>query len=708
MIQTLPNIQYHSYHMSHHPATSLADEARAALCGRTYPPELLARLDALPAAQLRADPWVALFQGRRLCRLHSRFAEAAALVEGALEALREAGDAEGEIWAMAEWVVLRYHHADYAGGLAGLDPLLARPMRPYLRAELQFGRFLCLTGLEQPVPAAEAGELALAELDREQEPWLQTSGRIQVLRNMAAAYHYLGQTRRSVAAAEQSMALAEAHPDAAHSRPWCAYELGLAYWRQGRLIQALETLEHARRLAEQWRHQVLWGWAVATRGHALRDQNRLDAALAAYQLANSWGEDPEGPAFIQLRQGRVAEARWSCEARLEVARLTNSTIGVADARLILALVEIKSGRVDVALGLLDQVVATYEAAGSGYALATARLYQAAAGLLAGRHDLARAGVAAYLAFARREQVTTCVWWIPELVEMLLLYAMREGIEPDWARQIIEQRIVPVRGLSAEAPPADEPTELLIARRLQASLLPEAPPLIPDLEIAAVVLPAAEIGGDFVGYVVDSGGAGGPRRLGLAVGDISGKGLAAALLLSGAVVALSSVASVQHAPAEVVAALHSAIEPYTRRTRMNIALSYVQLGQGPGGWWLRAMSAGGVPPLLLRADGAISWLDTSGFPIGTFAPGSYREVAAVLAPGDVLLLMSDGVIEMMDPRRALFGFDRLARTVAACGPGQPAESYLAAIRQALHAHAAGSPQHDDLTIMAVRSLAGAVG
>lgn len=695
--------------MSHHLTPNLADEARAALCGRAYPPELLERIDGLAQDALRADPWVALFQGRRLCRLHSRFAEAAALVDGALEALREAGDAEGELWAMAEWVVLRYHHADYAGGLAGVDPLVERPMRPYLRAELQFGRFLCLTGLERPIPAAEAGELALAELDREQDPWLQTSGRIQMLRNLAAAYHYLGQTRRSVAAAEQSMALAEAHPDAAHSRPWCAYELGLAYWRQGRLFQALETLDLARRLAEQWQHRSLWSWAVAAKGHVLRDQSRLDAALAAYSLANSWGEDTEGPAFIQLRQGRIAEARWSCEARLKIARLSGSTIWVADASLTLALVEIKAGRMDEAMRLLDQVIGTYTAAGSGYPLATARLYQAAVGLLTGRHDLARAGVSAYLEFARREQVLTCVWWIPELVEMLLLYALREGIEPEWASQIIEQRIVPVRALPAQAPPADEPTELLIARRLQASLLPEAPPLIPDLEIAAVVVPAAEIGGDFIGYVVDSESVErGLRRLGLAVGDISGKGLAAALLLSGAVVALSSVATVQHTPAEVTAALHSAIEPYTRRTRMNIAFSYVQLGQEPGGWWLRAMSAGGVPPLLLRADGTISWLDTSGFPIGTFAPGSYREVAAVLVPGDVLLLMSDGVIEMMDPRRTLFGFDRLAQVVSACGPGQPADRYLAAIREALHAHAAGSPQHDDLTIMAVRSLAGAVG
>src|SRR5438552_17237814 len=98
--------------------TELAAQARAALTGRRYPPELLAQMDLLSDVDLYASPWVALLQGRRLCRLHSRFAEATLLIDQALAAFRAQGDQEGELWALAEWVVMRYHAADFDTGLA--------------------------------------------------------------------------------------------------------------------------------------------------------------------------------------------------------------------------------------------------------------------------------------------------------------------------------------------------------------------------------------------------------------------------------------------------------------------------------------------------------------------------------------------------------------------------------------------------------------
>lgn len=562
-----------------------ARAARDALMGRHYPADLLARLDALDGASLRAEPWLALIQGRRLCRLHSRFAEATALIDHALAAFRARGDAEGELWALAEWVVMRYHADEFAAGLAGVDAALDRPMRPYLRAELHFGRFLCLIGLEQLGPAVAAGEAALAELEIDPDPWLQRIGRIQALRNIAAGYHYLGQTRRSVAAAERAARLAQEHADTADMQPWCFYELGLAYWRQGRLADATDALDRARRLAETWQHRELWRWSVATQGHVLRDQDRLDAALAAYQLANCWGEDPEGPAGIQLRQGRLAEARWSCESRMALARQNGEQSGEADARMLLALVELKSGRPDAALALLDQVGAVYARSGFRYHHATAQLYRAAAALPLGRDDLVAEGVASYLGFAAREAATNCVWWTPDLIEPLLRYALRRGIEPAWAAHMIEQRFSQDRAAPAPAPSLRERTEQEIAHRMQLSLLPELPPAMPDLDLAAYVLPAADIGGDFVGYFPSGAEpeAGVRRQISIAIGDISGKGLGAALLLSGAVVALNTVATPDAAPAQVAAALHNAMRPYTSRSRMNIAFCYALLAQHAGGW-----------------------------------------------------------------------------------------------------------------------------
>lgn len=685
----------------------LAGAARAALCCRRYPPELLARLDTLPADELAAEPWAALLQGRRLCRLHSRFAEARALIDRALADLRAAGDAEAALWALAEWAVAHYHATEFDLVLAALEPALAQPMGPYLRSELLFGRMLCLIGLEQSTAAVAAGEAGLDELEREPDPWLQRTGRVQMLRNIAAAYHYTGATRRSVEAAELATALAQGVADLAHTLPWCAYELGLAYLRQGRLAEATESLARARRLAEVWGHHELWRWAVAAQGHVLRDEGQLDAALAAYQLAGSWGEDFEGPAFIQMRQGRLAEARWSCESRLALAAYEGGTLGVADARLLLALVELASGNPEAALAQLQLSADTYAATGSGYYYATTRLYMAAAGLYLGRPDLANEGLRIFLQFARREAVLTCAWWTPDLIEMLLLHALREGIEPAWSRRILERHFI---GAERERPPGDAAGELALARRVQLSLLPDGPPMMPDLEVAAAVLPAAEIGGDFLGYTPRGAdpAAGVQRQLGLAVGDISGKGLSAALLLSGVVVALNSVAATHSAPAAVAAALNEAVRPYTTRSRMNIALLYAMLTQGQGGWGLRAVGAGAVPPLLRRAGGETAWLETAGFPIGTAAAASYREVEAQLAPGDTLLLMSDGVIEAMSPGRELFGFEGVVAALGGVPADAGARAVLGAVLEELRRHAGPAEQNDDLTLIVVRVLAGSAG
>src|SRR5438046_3574378 len=133
--------------MPNTPPIELTAQARAALTGRCYPPELLAQLDLLSEPELHASPWIALFQGRRLCRLHSRFAEATLLIDQALAAFRAQEDQQGELWALAEWVVMRYHAADFDTGLVGIETQIEHQMHLYLRAELLFGRFLCLIGL---------------------------------------------------------------------------------------------------------------------------------------------------------------------------------------------------------------------------------------------------------------------------------------------------------------------------------------------------------------------------------------------------------------------------------------------------------------------------------------------------------------------------------------------------------------------------------
>ncbi|MDP9311859.1 MAG: SpoIIE family protein phosphatase [Chloroflexota bacterium] len=693
--------------MSDYDPAELPLAARDALQHRRYPPSLLNHLDALEPAALRADPWVALLQGRRLCRLHSKFAESTPLIDAAVAEFQARGDHEGELWAMAEWIVMRYHAEEFDRGLEGILPLLDSATQPYLRAELHFGVFLCLVGQSRIQEAVVASETALAALDQETDPWLQRLGRIQMLRNIAAGYHYTGEMQRSVDAALQAASLAQAHDDTAYTRPWCFYELGLAFWRQGRLDAAADVLDTSRRLAETWDHRELWRWAVAAQGHVLRDQDRLDAALAAYQLAGCWAEDPEGPAFIQLRQGRLAEARWSCEVCLALAKEGRGRMRVAEAQLLLALVELASGKPGEALALLERADALYAASGFEYHAATAQLYRAAAALALGQSPIVADGVGRYLRFAARENVLTCAWWTPELIGPLLLYALQHGIETAWAQRLLEHRFSAAGPSWYASGSPHQNAELEIARRVQLSLLPELPPVMPDLDIAARVLPAVEVGGDFVAYYPRGAvpEVGVQRQLGIAVGDISGKGLGAALLLSGTVVALNTVAANGAPPAQVAEALHLAMQPYTSRSQMNIALCYTLLVQQHDGWLLRTIGAGAVPPLLLRASGEVAWLDTIGFPLGALVTQHYSEVHSRLAPGDVVLLLSDGIIEAMSAERQLFGFDRLAATLAAIGPDRNAHGILTAILEAVGRHSAATEQHDDITLVVVRVLAG---
>jgi serine phosphatase RsbU (regulator of sigma subunit) len=246
--------------------------------------------------------------------------------------------------------------------------------------------------------------------------------------------------------------------------------------------------------------------------------------------------------------------------------------------------------------------------------------------------------------------------------------------------------------------------------MQLSLLPELPPVMPDLDIAALVAPASEIGGDFVGYFPHGADpdAAARRQLGVAVGDISGKGLGAALLLSGAVVALNTVAAGGAPPTRVAEALHAAMLPYTSRSRMTIAFCYSLLTQQGGGWSLRSTGAGAIPPLLRRADGQIAWLETVGFPLGVFGRSSYNQIETSLIPGDMLLMLSDGIVEAMDRNREMFGFERLAGTLAEIEPDADAHRALTAILEAVRRHCGAIEPQDDVTLVVVRVLAGSAG
>lgn len=237
------------------------------------------------------------------------------------------------------------------------------------------------------------------------------------------------------------------------------------------------------------------------------------------------------------------------------------------------------------------------------------------------------------------------------------------------------------------------SELEVAREVQRRLLPAPRPSWPTPDVVCYSAPAHEVGGDFYAYHAFPNG-----HIAIAVGDVSGKGLPAALLMSLSLASFDALLPRELSPGALLHALDRAIEPYTRTTRQNCALCYADLA----GWSLRVANAGGLPPLLRRASGETSWVEVGGLPLGVGlgAELGYGEAALTLQPEDVVVFVSDGVLEARSRDGSLLGFERL-RDLVAAGPATSAAAMLGHIHGAAAAFTSGASQHDDLTIVVLR-------
>ncbi len=253
-------------------------------------------------------------------------------------------------------------------------------------------------------------------------------------------------------------------------------------------------------------------------------------------------------------------------------------------------------------------------------------------------------------------------------------------------------------------------EMLTARQIQKSLLPPEVPDIPGLDIAGYSQPAKEVGGDFYHFSVFD-----RQHLGVAVGDVSGKGLKAALMMTLSFGLLNSEVQRTNTPAALMNVLNQEIRPHTKNNKMNTALGYMTLmpenadrmstaqnGQDARApkWLFRAANAGLVAPLLRKADGSVKWLDVSGLPLGMLKDIDYTELGKTLVPGDLVVLSSDGVIEALDKDDEMFGFERLAASVAEADC-QTAQTLLDCILDDLQNFTGDADIHDDLTMVVIK-------
>jgi sigma-B regulation protein RsbU (phosphoserine phosphatase) len=240
-------------------------------------------------------------------------------------------------------------------------------------------------------------------------------------------------------------------------------------------------------------------------------------------------------------------------------------------------------------------------------------------------------------------------------------------------------------------------ELALGREIQLSLLPEAPPNLPGWEFAAHYQAAREVGGDFYDFLPLPAGAG---HVGLVIADVSGKGVPAALVMARTCAMIHTAAQQGHSPSAALAQANALLVNYTRSHILLTALcAFLDTGTGR----LAYANGGHNRPLWFHAHtGTVEELATPGIILGAFETLDLEESAVDLAPGDLLVLYTDGVTEAMDGQRVPFGEARLqeiVRSVASEGGG--AEQVVAAIVGAVEDHVGTDDQSDDLTLVVVR-------
>jgi sigma-B regulation protein RsbU (phosphoserine phosphatase) len=242
-------------------------------------------------------------------------------------------------------------------------------------------------------------------------------------------------------------------------------------------------------------------------------------------------------------------------------------------------------------------------------------------------------------------------------------------------------------------------DLDVAHDIQRILLPAAAPAIEGFEIAGLNIPASQMSGDYYDYIALDGG-----QIGIAIADVSGKGVAASLIMAMCRSVLRSVARSSHSAAAVLHEVNRQLYPDIRED-MFISMAYL-IAQKAGDELVLAR-AGHDAPLHFRAlDQSVSRINPPGMALGIDSGSVFNRVTGDfrvrLEAGDCLILYTDGVTEALDVNGLEFGISRLIEAVQASSPnGAPA--ILSRVTDDLKTFVGGHPQNDDITLIAIRKL-----
>jgi sigma-B regulation protein RsbU (phosphoserine phosphatase) len=239
-------------------------------------------------------------------------------------------------------------------------------------------------------------------------------------------------------------------------------------------------------------------------------------------------------------------------------------------------------------------------------------------------------------------------------------------------------------------------DLSLARELQSRLLPQTNPKLAHLDVAAKFIPARTIGGDLYDFIPYS-----MSRLGIVIGDVSGKGAPAAIyaaLVSGII---RSHAPIEPSPGEMLSAVNLSL------AERRIEAQFVSIIYAVWDDQQRSLtvSNSGLPRPILVHNGKNEVIEATGLPLGLFDEAEYDEFQFRMKPGDLFVFFSDGILDARNSKGELFGRGRTEKIIAGCAE-ESASSVVESIFKAVAEHSAGVETFDDQTVVAIRVRGGA--
>lgn len=235
-------------------------------------------------------------------------------------------------------------------------------------------------------------------------------------------------------------------------------------------------------------------------------------------------------------------------------------------------------------------------------------------------------------------------------------------------------------------------ELQTARRIQESLLPKETPDLAGWQLATFYQPAREVGGDFYDFIELGNG-----RLGIVLGDVTDKGIPAALVMATTRSMLRAIATQPAIAPGLTLAQVNGLLCADLPLGMFVTCYYAILDPATGR--LHYANAGQDLPYVRRADGSVSELWATGMPLGLMNDMVYEEQETALAPGDELLFYSDGLVEAHSPVREMFGFPRLMALLSSYSSSTPPIDFL--LHELVGFTGPEWEQEDDITLVTLR-------